>query len=643
MCGIVGCVGNRPGLDEISSLRMRDSLVHRGPDDAGVWSSSVDNVMLGSRRLAIFDLSPRGHQPMQDPSGALTIVFNGEIYNWVELRRELQRYYQFHTRTDTEVLLAAYAQWGTHCLDHLNGMFAFAIWDAKQKRLFAARDRFGEKPFYYYHRQDVLLFASETKALLAAGVVPAEPNLGAIYRYIAFRETDASEETFFKDVISLPAGHALAYSPATDLLRTWQYWDIDPDASVRYPKESAYAEYFSNLLSDSVKLRLRSDVTVGSCLSGGLDSSTIVSHIASQRSAKQQVTFSIRSEDPALDEGRYIRLVSEKFSTTNFEVYPDPLRLVEEMDSFVWHQDHPSLNGSVYAQWCVMRLARDRGVTVLLDGQGGDEHLAGYMETTGYHLRDLAFNSQWATLVNAAISRIRHSGIRTIGPILAPQLPQMAQRAIRSIYEPLSLNDDFALSAFSPPTSVRERFRSSLHNELYRQLRCTMLPKLLRFADRSSMAFSREVRLPFLDHRIAEYLFAIPESHKISGATTKAILRQAAQGRIPSEIISRKDKKGFEVPQSAWLSGPLRPWVESILNSSDFRQRGWIDPIRAHQIWRRFLNHPQRYHNLILRWVSLETWARVFLKHQAAISPAVEFRSDKSTQPIGDAILVREL
>lgn len=642
MCGIVGCVRNGWPLDQAASLRMRDSLLHRGPDDAGLWSSPTDGVMLGSRRLAILDLSPRGHQPMCDYTGNLTIAFNGEIYNWMGLRDELKSY-PFRSRTDTEVLLAAYARWGTECLTFLNGMFAFAIWDAKQKQLFAARDRFGEKPFYYFRRSGTFLFASEMKALFASGLVAAEPNLGTIYRYLAYRETDASAETFFRDVTALEPAHALLYSPGSDSLKSWQYWDIDPNARIRHPNETSYPEHFLHLLSDSVKLRLRSDVTVGSCLSGGLDSSTIVSLIAAQRNGDRQVTFSARSEDPASDEGSYIRSVSQQFSTTNVQVYPDPLRLLDEIDSFVRHQEHPSLCGSVYAQWCVMRLARDSDVTVLLDGQGGDEHLAGYQDVRGAYFKDLLFSFRLGALAKTVAAYLRQSGPKNLAAVLVPHLPQAARRVIQSVYASLSIQDDFARSAFSPPTGVPAPFASSVHNELYRQLRSSMLPKLLRFADRSSMAFSREVRLPFLDHRIAEYLFAVPETLKINGTTAKVILRQAAQGRIPDKVLERNDKKGFEVPQGAWLSGPLRRWAEGVLNSSELRQRGWIDPAMAQQVWKQFLNRPAKYHSLIFRWLSLETWARVFLKPgNSWLEPAIRNRGNFDFRAASDSVLISE-
>jgi asparagine synthase (glutamine-hydrolysing) len=601
-------------LDENTSLSMRDALAHRGPDDAGLWTSATHGVVLGSRRLAIQDLSPRGHQPMQDPTGRFTIVFNGEIYNWLELRKELLNFCDFRSSADTEVLLAAYAHWAEDMLPRLNGMFAFAIWDEKEQKLFAARDRFGEKPFFYCHRPGLLLFASEIKAILASGIIPCEPNLEAIYRFLAYRETDVGEDTLYKGILCLPPAHSLHYSLANGTCKPKKYWDLDPAEEVRFPDERAYRDRLLELLRDSVKLRLRSDVAVGSCLSGGMDSSTIVSLAAAQRQGDRQFTFSARFDDPALDEGPYIRAVSEQFATPNQAVYPDPYGMIEDLNYFTWHQEYPFAAASFYSQWCVMRLAKQHGVTVLLDGQGGDELLAGYLQSAGPYYKDLVADKKWATLARAVNIQFRQGGPRNLANILFPHLPATAHRLASSFAEPLPLDGDFARTAFAPPTQIRSSFPSALNNELYHQLRYSMLPKLLRFADRSSMAFSREVRLPFLDHRVVEYLFAIPQEQKIRGTTTKYILREAMRGTLPDKVLDRTDKKGFETPQSAWLRGPLRAWAEDLLHSQTFAQRGWIDAHKARETWSRFLAHPTRFHSQLVRWLSLEVWARQFLK-----------------------------
>lgn len=623
MCGITGSFRREGPLEQNISLAMRDSLAHRGPDDAGLWSSPSTGITLGSRRLAIFDLSPRGHQPMQDATRTLTIVFNGEIYNWVELRKELRRFYPFRSHTDTEVLLAAYTRWGPGFLHRLNGMFAFALWDETEQRLLMARDRFGEKPLYYVHRPGLLLFASEIKAILASGLVSPEPHLQSIYRFLAYRETDAAEETLFRDIVALPAAHALYYSAQQDSCKLLKYWDLDPAAEIPPSVDRVYAERLLELMRSSVNLRMRSDVPVGSCLSGGLDSSSLVGLSASHPGASRPSTFSARFDDPSIDEGDYIRSVTDLFSTPNYTVFPDPRRMMEELSTFAWHQEHPFAGPSIYAQWCVMRLANEQGVTVLLDGQGGDETLAGYLLSSGANYKDLFSNLRWCTLARNAFDEIRQHGLRGLAKILLPQLPVTLRNIAYSFSEPLSLTADFASVAFAPPTHLKSGFSSTLHDELYQQLRCSMLPKLLRFADRSSMAFSREVRLPFLDHRVVEFLFAIPESQKICGTTTKFILRNAMRGRIPNKVVDRKDKKGFETPQAAWLRGPLRFWAESVLHSRQFRERGWIDDRAALKTWGDFLARPSKNHSLLFRWLSLEVWAELFLRPAASFAHGV--------------------
>jgi len=592
---------------------MRDSLEHRGPDDAGLWQSPLNGVTLGSRRLAILDLSPRGHQPMQDASRTLTIVFNGEIYNYVELRRELQSFYTFHSQTDTEVLLAAYSHWGLDFVQRLNGMFAFALWDSRKKMLYAARDRFGEKPFYYFRRPSLLLFASEIKAILASGMVRAEAKPQSIFRFLAYRETDNTDATFFKDIMALPAAHTLQYSPKEELLVLRRYWDVDPGTEIRYPSDAQYSEHLLDLLSHSVKIRLRSDVPVGSCLSGGLDSSSIVSLAAAQVDRMRQSTFSVRFEDRGIDEGAFIQPVAEQFEVANFKVYPDPLKLIGEAHNLAWHQEHPFVGPSIYAQWCVMRLAAEHGVTVLLDGQGADEGLAGYLASQSYHYRDLWQQLKWASLARSLWSHTAQGGLSTLANLLIPQIPLAKRLLLNSLAEPLSFTYDFSRLAAGPPTQAPAKFDSALHNELYQQLSFSMLPKLLRFADRSSMAFSREVRLPYLDHRVVEFLFAIPENQKIRGTTTKHILRQAMRGKLPGKVLGRTDKKGFETPQGSWLSGPLRNWAERIIAAKSFQERGWIDQAAALKVWKRFLASPHRNQSLIFRWISLELWARTFL------------------------------
>lgn len=591
-------------------------MVHRGPDDAGFWQSTDGSVKLGSRRLAILDISLAGRQPMVDETNSLAIVHNGEIYNYVELRAKLAQHgYHFRSNSDTEVLLAAYKEWGSDCLNHLNGMFAFAIWDEKHQELFAARDRFGEKPFYYYHDSEchLFLFASEIKALLASGLISPQPNYKAIYRYLAHHEIDVGTDTLFEGILALPPAHALTYSRAQGKLKVWRYWDLDPYKEIRLSNDTAYAERFLELLTDAIRIRLRSDVPIGSSLSGGLDSSTIVCLIAKELRGGIQKTFSARFHDPHYDEGKHIQKVIEWANVEGHMVYPDPARLPEEIEALTWHQEQPFFSSSIYAQWNVMRLAKEQGVTVLLDGQGGDETLAGYHFYFGPYFRELLLNLRWGALARNIYRYVCEQGLGNLPFIFFAFLPEALRHPFRKRVRPLAIPLEFERQWGDVRELPYPKFKRALQEALYQTLTRTMLPALLRYADRNSMAFSREVRLPFLDHRLVEFLFAIPADQKLRGTTTKFILRNAIKGIVPEEIRLRKDKLGFAPPEPLWLRGPLRAWIDEILRSSRFRQRGWLDPKVVDRVWQEFLAGRDAWHSLIWRWVSLEVWTQVFL------------------------------
>jgi asparagine synthase (glutamine-hydrolysing) len=506
----------------------------------------------------------------------------------------------------------------------MNGMFAFAIWDQDQQRLFAARDRFGEKPFYYYYdpQRDLFLFSSEIKAILFSGLVSPRPNYKAIYRYLAHRKIDIDSETLFAGVFALPPAHALTYDLGKKELNIWRYWDLDLEVEITLPSDEAYAERFLELLIDVVRIRLRSDVPVGSSLSGGLDSSTIVCLIAKELQGGILKTFSARFHDPSYDEGKYIQKVVERANADSHTIYPDPGRLSEEIGILTWHQEQPFFSTSIYAQWNVMRLAKEQGVTVLLDGQGGDETLCGYHTYFGPYFRELLLNLRWGTLARNVYRYVREHGLGNLPVIFYTFLPQPLRYPLHKYVRPLAITPELAKEARGQeePLYRNQRCKSPLKEALYETLTRTMLPALLRYADRNSMAFSREVRLPFLDHRLVEFLFAIPTEQKLRNTTTKFILRNAMQGILPEEIRLRRDKLGFEPPQAAWIKGPLRAWIEAILRSYQFHQRGWLDSKVVERVWQGFLAGHKEWHSLIWRWVSLEVWARVFLDNERGAS-----------------------
>ncbi len=618
MCGICGVFDVQHRLAPV--VAMNKVQAHRGPDDEGylfvdaatrTWQlaagadtagdlalppvAAVDstggNLVLGSRRLAILDLSPAGHMPMSYADGRCWVVFNGEIYNYRELRRQLQGCgYTFRSDSDTEVILAAYLQWGVDCLAHFNGMFAFALWDGERNSLFCARDRFGVKPFYYCRQDGFFAFASEIKALLQHPAVPCSANEGIIYDYLARGLSDHSEETFFAGILSLPPGHFVLLDLADGALRLQRWWDVAVNDSFEtvdaQHSDRVYAE-FADLLEDAVRLRLRSDVPVGSALSGGLDSSSIVV-LANRLLLEEQViprhlvgehqqTFTARNVEANIDEHFYSNLIVQRTGAQEHLVYPKAESLWNELAQFVWHQDEPVNSTSQYAQWCVMRLAKQNGVTVLLDGQGGDEILAGYTAYVPLYVTQVRQHAGLGAAAKAAWQTARIGGAPVVDLLIdhaKHRLPWRAQNLIDALH-PQRLapgHGGTGLQAWQLAPALMEHCHerrwtaphlagAGLAGHLHRDLTATNLPKLLRYEDRSSMAFSLETRLPFLDYRLVQMVFSLPLNYRFHDGWSKYILRRAMNERLPPEICWRKTKLGYPTPEVNWLrtgSGTIR-------------------------------------------------------------------------------------
>ena len=414
MCGIAGIVGFGSPISPYLLAGMNKMLVHRGPDDGGEWLDASGRVGLANRRLAILDLSPAGHQPMHSLNGDHSIAYNGEIYNYLELRDELASLgHQFKTKTDTEIILGAYDQWGEDCVQRFNGMFAFAIWDARRSHLFAARDRFGEKPFYYHRSPERLIFASEIKALLLDKSIRRQVDEEALARYLLLAEVDTDERTFFAGIRQLAPAHTMT-ADLTGKIVMRRYWDLDLAATRKNTDRAEIVSEFDALFTDAVRLRLRSDVPVGSSLSGGLDSSSIactIDRLLRHEGTGLQKTFSARYRSSAVDEGKFIDAVTAKTNIEAHHVWIQAEDLAEELDAFVYHQDQPVAHTSQFAQWKVMSLARANGVTVLLDGQGADEVLGGYPSPTfGYRYAELLRSGDVPTFFRELVQFRRNHG-----------------------------------------------------------------------------------------------------------------------------------------------------------------------------------------------------------------------------------------
>jgi asparagine synthase (glutamine-hydrolysing) len=570
MCGIAGILLHTPNTNAPVHLKkMTDTIAHRGPDGEGFWSNEKNTVHLGHRRLSIIDLSGKAAQPMAFAK-RYQVVYNGEIYNYVEIKSFLQnKGYQFFTQTDTEVIVAAYDYWKEKCLQQFDGMFAFAIWDEKEEKLFAARDRFGEKPFYYYEDEGNLIFASEMKALWAIGV-DKKVNNKMLLNYITLGHLQNcvdKEQTFFDDIYSLPPSHYLTYLPLSNQLsKITRYWSLNKEMKIDIAADDAI-EKFTELFNLSVKRRLRSDVPLGCSLSGGLDSSSIALTIAelqksnSRDTSKSLKTFSAVFPGFESDESKFIQTVSENLHITNYQTQPSTFDLINDFEKLCYHQEEPFQSSGIFAQYKVFELAKQQNVKVLLDGQGADEILAGYPKYIHWFLQEvLSRNKLGATQIERKAFRKNNQHFRwDFKNVFAAFLPshaalQLEKLEYRKTISHPDISEDFlSLLKHQEWVGIHKPIITKLNDILHFNITEMGLEELLRFADRNSMAHSREVRLPFLNHELLEFVFSLPSQLKMHDGWTKFLLRTAMNKKLPDEIVWRKEKVGFEPPQKSWM------------------------------------------------------------------------------------------
>ncbi len=569
MCGIAGILGSTRSTDLTNDLvkQMLGIQSHRGPDATGVWSAG--GVSLGHNRLSIIDLSDSANQPMV--VGDLVMVYNGEVYNYLEIRKELEGLeHRFSTQSDSEVIIHAYQEWGAACVNRFVGMWAFAIWDVKRNRLFASRDRFGIKPFHYIFRSGELHFASEIKTLRLSPLYGDSLNLNQVARGLQMGWICYHDETYFECVKSIPAGHNLVFENGRiDITRYWEVSGFEKH-------DLSYGEkvsMFKDLFFQSIKQHLRSDVPVASCLSGGIDSSSIVSSIATLNPDAPYNTFSIYYEGKGdVDERPFVNEVLGKFPKINpFYFQPSESDVAEVFDHALYHCDLPATGSSFISQYFLMRLISQNGIKVVLDGQGADEYLGGYMHTyyrlIGSMLKSMNISGALRTTksVNRQIGSgfgksITHFGKSMLSGLMSEQA---LYRTEFSNYYPFLINERFSKEPFELSEKGASKVDCFLNNLLF----TTSLPSLLHYEDRNSMAFSIESRVPFLDHRLVEFAFKLYDSERIDGLSTKRILRDAMRGVIPDAIYDRRDKKGFVTPgESKWLRGPLRFLTDGLEN-----------------------------------------------------------------------------
>ena len=628
MCGICGIYHLDPTqwVDARQLNDMTQTLHHRGPDDEGFYLKN--NVGLGHKRLSIIDLSTAGHQPMTNENERYWIVFNGEIYNYLELRQHLiARGHTFRSHTDTEVVLHLYEDEGPQCLQRLNGMFAFAIWDALERTLFAARDHFGIKPFYYAYHQQTFLFASEIKAILQTSLVKPELNLTGVADYLTFQFC-LGEKTLFQNIYKLLPGHYLLLN-AEGGLTIRQYWDIDFTVDTDHT-EHYFQQRLAMLLEDAIRLQLRADVPVGAHLSGGLDS-TMVTCVASSLLSSSFHTFTGGFQDgPQYDETAYARLVANKVNACHHEVFPTADDFVEMMPRLIYFMDEPAAGPGLFPQYFVSHLASQH-VKVVLGGQGGDEIFGGY---TRYLIAYLE------ACIKGGIEGTQEEDkyVVTFESIL-PNLTQLQgyqpllkhfwqdglfETADKRYYRLINRGNDIHHLINSDFWATQEDYSSyetfqalfnypnchALINKMTRFDLTTFLPALLQVEDRTSMAVSLESRVPLLDYRIVELVASMPPLIKFKGGRSKHIFREIAQELVPIEVHQRTDKMGFPVPLSQWYNQePAGEFVREILLGDRARSHGLIQtkPVKA------LLDTEHPYDRSIWGLLCLELWIQTFL------------------------------
>jgi asparagine synthase (glutamine-hydrolysing) len=573
-------------------------------------------AFFGHRRLSVIDLSIAGHQPMEYADSKLCLSFNGEIYNYQELRRELSGRHEFRTDTDTEVVLAAWAEWGPTCLRRFVGMFAFALADLRGvgPRIFLARDPFGIKPLYWGSRAGGLAFASEPKGLLAMGL-DRRVNASRLYQFLVSGVSDYGDESMFGGIQQVPPGcYTELGCEGLCEVEYRRYWDVSKVRQSSMGRSDAVAAVRAEFLSN-VRLHIRSDVPVGTALSGGIDSSAVVGAVRACGSDSDLRAFSFIAEDEILSEEKWIDMAADRSGAICYKITPSADELCADLDDLVRVQDEPFVSTSMYAQYRVFRLASENGVKVMLDGQGADELMAGYASYPAARMAGLLVRGQWVAAARF-LSQARYAvggggakmAINAIGQLVPNALKSLTRKMRGGVDEVINFEWFTGRGVGARNWLNRSTRRDMLHEELIRALTMTSLPKLLRYEDRNSMAFSVESRVPFLTTGFAELLLSLPDECLVANdGTSKSIFREAMRGIVPDGILDRRDKVGFATPEMRWLLH-LRPWVEARLNSDTARDLPMVRGGRLRRQWDEVVSGTKPFDGRFWRWISVIAW-----------------------------------
>jgi asparagine synthase (glutamine-hydrolysing) len=627
MCGIAGKVAfdGQQCVDPSVVERMLETIVHRGPDDDGMYCGG--QAVLGHRRLSIIDLST-GKQPITNEDRSVWIVFNGEIYNYKELRRELlTKGHKFETHSDTEVIVHLYEEFGPECVAKLRGMFAFAIWDARKRALFIARDRVGIKPLYYCVTRDGLDFASEIKAILADPTVCAEVDPNGIARFLTFFYMPGAE-TLFRNILKLEPGHYLLVQDGKVSIR--QYWDLEFDPHPRNGNFQASKVALVELLRETVRDHMIADVPVGVLLSGGVDSTALLSFVV-EETGESVNTYTVGFEgEQFADERTYAKLAATKFGSRHSEMTITPKEFQDFLPKYVWHMEEPVCEPPAVALYYVTKLA-SQDVKVLISGEGGDEAFAGYQTYRNliWLERLKRVGPPWTGAIAGVLAGLGHipalNRLQKYSPLMTVPLKdyyfsrnsspssyfnRMKQHLFSASFQQATKQCDPAKPAYD--CFERVSGQNVLNQMLYVDSKTWLPDDLLIKADKITMANSLELRVPLLDHKVLEFAAALPQDYKVQGITTKRILKEAFEGRVPQEILHRK-KTGFPVPVETWLSRDLKGYVQDILTDRRTMQRGYFERGAVEGLLKDSANSGSNTHELF-SLVTLELWHRQFLE-----------------------------
>jgi asparagine synthase (glutamine-hydrolysing) len=640
MCGISILINKENNLASSDLVSMNSIIKYRGPDDEGfmLWSkeqhailsgpdSNADSIRFhtlktidaeqqnwqvgfGHRRLSIIDLSPAGHQPMVYKR--LTITYNGEVYNYIELREELLAIgHTFKTHADTEVILHAWAEWGRACLEKFNGMFAFSILDSEHNKVYLVRDRFGIKPLYYTDQHQYFAAGSEVKQLRVLPAYKFELHKEVALEYLIDGRLDHRKETFEQGIVQLLPGHVLEYNLSDTTCTVSPWYSINPKTTKG--KFSNIKKNFKKHLAESVKLRMRADVPVGTCLSGGLDSSTIAclmqGVLDTEKAAQKIQTVTSCSTDAKYDEWKFADIINKHIDALPHQVFPSFQKLEEDIDKLLWHMDYPFGSTSQFSQWCVFEGAKDKNMTVMIDGQGADEQLAGYGGNDLPLYTGLFRQLKWKTLAVESIAYKSKHGSWPIGFLLG---------AVQSILPAPLLKIfpiNYQVAKKEIPAWIKGEGKNEIKQPLYSlrsslldQLSGQPLPSLLRYEDRNSMAFSIESRVPFMDVHVVEYNLSIPEKWVYHKGERKYVLRESFKGIVPDTILQRRDKMGFVSAEEKWMKGEGKAWFTEKLEQALVQLPDLVDAAKFKQEWIAFQEGTRTFNFDFWRVICLGMW-----------------------------------